>query len=300
MVTRIAKIASLLVALLGMASAHAATLLGAPEHAAIIAIPFVDKSGGHGMNVGGGIVIGARTVLTAAHVLFEDLPPGGADPDKLLSLRKGVVGIAGTRQVAYIDPARIQFHPSVGVRRIGDRFWADSSESARYLTDEKGVYDVALIRLEKPVGPFKNAFPAVADSHAEVLRRYFFTGVRPTKSDGGKGIVSIPTVVTQVLRFGVKTKIAFEGVLGNTAVRPGDSGGALFVADKGRLKLFGLASKGRDNLVDNESVFTRLDPIRNWIEATRRDFENGGLSSYGPDYSSHSARAALARSGFQR
>ncbi|MGB1108944.1 MAG: trypsin-like serine protease [Gammaproteobacteria bacterium] len=255
----------------------AGKMLGAPEHAAIIAIPFVDRAGNHGINMGGGVVIGSHTVLTAAHVLFEDLPDAGGSPRKLLNLKKGVVGIAGNKQVAFINPDNIHFHPSVGVRRMGQRYWVSESESAKYLTNTKGVYDVALIRLDKPVGPFKNAFPTVAKGHAAVLNRYYYTGVRPTKADGGKGIVSIPTVVTQVERFGLKTKIAYSGVLGNTAVKPGDSGGALFVADGGRLKLYGLASKGRDSLVANESVFTRLDPIRGWIQSTLREFERDGL-----------------------
>lgn len=246
------------------------------SHTVEIAAPML-KDGKLFLRRGTGILIGPRTVLTAAHTVLSVYD---ADTGSLLEgvpLDRVTVSRSSSGAKSAVSGRSVYIHDSIPLSQKADVMAVSDQDLGRYLRDLAGIYDVAVIGLNEPLGSSSERYPAITGSHPRVLGQYRFTGIN-LRDDAVSDFApfALSTIVTRLTRFAVAARISYDGALRRHRTRAGDSGGPLYSSDAdGTVTVFGVATSSRSNVygVWVESVYTRLDGIREWVLQHRDGIE---------------------------
>lgn len=255
--------------LVGMTVTEAGVPKGVPKGVVDLIVPVVDDQGNLAIRQGRGVLIGPRTVMTAAHVVGDLAMPGAGKPvEKVLWNRVRVQhlktgGLAGARS------SRVYLHDSVP--RIGAKGRViDQTGLDLYLVGMMRFYDVAVIGLSEDLCD-KSDLPRVSRQYPGVFEKVGVV-VGTDKHHVAESLV------TGVDHYSVRTKAAMDGGMSDKLTSPGDSGGPLFAPAKNRnsIVVYGIASAltAAESGAWKSSIYARVDGLYDWIQAAKRCAEN--------------------------
>ncbi|MGB0713040.1 MAG: trypsin-like serine protease, partial [Gammaproteobacteria bacterium] len=220
---------------------------------------------------GTGVLIGPRTVVTAAHTLLSVYDESTGSLLEGVPVGRVKVSRPSNGRNAAAMEGKVFIHDSIAVSRKKDVIAMSDQDLSRFLRDQTGIYDVAVIGLAEPLGARGERYPVITSEHPRVLNKYRFTGIN-LRDGAGDLPFALSTIATRMTRYAVAARISFDGALRTHRTQAGDSGGPLYGEDvDGAVTLFGVASSSRSNVygVWVESVYSRLDQIRDWVLSRR-------------------------------
>ncbi len=228
----------------------------------------VDDNGRHLVRKGRGVLIGPRTVLTAAHVVASLYSPKmGRFNYRVLGDKIRVKELRSGRSVSVLAE-QIYYHSSVPVGEYKGHWAIKQADISRYLMGQKRFFDIAVVGLSEPL--HSERMPVLAKTYPGIFQKLKVV-VGPSKPR------LVETTVTGSDRYAVHTRVALDGALRDSATSQGDSGGPLFdvIKDKGYPKVFGIASTLTTgaNGAWKSSFFSRVDVIRDWVLRKRKCIE---------------------------
>lgn len=205
-----------------------------------------------------GTLVSARTVLTAGHCLWNLSSPYSKKdytehPEEIVTWAGVVIG----KDLDPNDP------------RSG-RIIANGAVAAKWHPRWQGgtppdAVDMGLILLTPQAAngiiPYEVNRATPAATQKGIIAGY-------GKTNSGKGIVK-NWGITQVRS--VNSRII--GIGGESSICSGDSGGPLFVMDKGRLKVAGVASRTTFDCNPRSGSTTRVDVMVSWIDSVMEQWE---------------------------
>jgi len=225
------------------------------------------------------VLIGPRTVLTAAHVVASVYSRKARRFTARVRMDELEVHIPSLRQRAGVARNGLRLHTSLPPLRIDGLEVISETDFNGYLANSSWFHDLALLRLDRPVGRSLAPYPRIADHYPGVQESYYFTGPLSALDAKLGRFFGIPTVITEVHQHTIKARVGNDGRMRDNRMRPGDSGGPLFLPgrDGQAAVLFGIGSSGIEDewAFTHETVYARLDNARDWILKTRARFEGG-------------------------
>lgn len=248
-----------------VASKAGVSKAGIPKGVVELIVPVVDASGQLAIRQGRGVLIGPRTVVTAAHVVGDLSMPGAKKPMERVLWNRVRVQHLHSGELAGVRSSRVYLHDSVPT--IGNSGKViDQTALDLYLVGMARFYDVAVIGLREDLCD-QSDLPQVARQYPGVFEKVAVVA----GSDHRKVVESL---VTGVDRFSVHTRAAMDGGMSHNLTNPGDSGGPLFSkADKGkRILVYGIASAltAAESGAWKSSMYARVDTLYPWIQAAKR------------------------------
>lgn len=243
-----------------------------------ITLPFVAEDGKLYVRHGRGVLIGPRTVMTAAHVVGDFYSESlGRVRERVLWEGVQVKHLAtGTKTFA--APDQVHLHPSVPLATDAVSTLIPDAEIDGYLLGSTRFYDVAVFGLKESLSGEMAYVPKLATSYPGIFEKLDVVV-------GSSKRRLIETVVTRIDRYTLQTKVAMDGALADNVTVPGDSGGPLFMrsARTGKLEVYGIASALTNNAYDGSrsSLYSRADLVRGWVVAVAGCVEHDSASQCG-------------------